>query len=154
MSRDASRDAVASLTLDQLEEIREAFKLFDTDDSGKIDADELKVAMRAMGFEPKRDEVRRMIQESDKVSVARRRPRRPRGHPRRNDGDLTLRTRAAASLPCARSRAEKPARDPDEVRRTGRGGSVTQPTTCPTTASPPRHPRTGRGRSRSRRSRR
>eukprot|EP00964_Phaeocystis_antarctica_P002753 scaffold1455_cov65-Phaeocystis_antarctica.AAC.10 len=58
------------LTPDQLEEIREAFKLFDTDDSGTIDADELKVAMRAMGFEPKRDEVRRMIQESDRVSLA------------------------------------------------------------------------------------
>lgn len=55
-----------SLTQDQVEEIREAFRLFDTDDSGKIDADELKVAMRAMGFEPKRDEVRKMIQESDR----------------------------------------------------------------------------------------
>eukprot|EP00308_Calcidiscus_leptoporus_P013687 CAMPEP_0119372636 /NCGR_PEP_ID=MMETSP1334-20130426/20955_1 /TAXON_ID=127549 /ORGANISM="Calcidiscus leptoporus, Strain RCC1130" /LENGTH=221 /DNA_ID=CAMNT_0007390173 /DNA_START=96 /DNA_END=762 /DNA_ORIENTATION=+ len=56
----------APLTTDQLEEIREAFKLYDTDESGTIDADELKVAMRAMGFEPKRDEVRRMIQESDR----------------------------------------------------------------------------------------
>merc|ERR1719401_265929 len=54
------------LTTDQIEEIREAFKLYDTDESGTIDADELKVAMRAMGFEPKRDEVRRMIQESDR----------------------------------------------------------------------------------------
>ena len=45
-------------------------QLFDTDDSGTIDADELKVAMRAMGFEPKRDEVRRMIQESDRVRAA------------------------------------------------------------------------------------
>jgi len=60
-------DSVQSLTQDQVEEIRDAFKLFDTDDSGKIDADELKVAMRAMGFEPKRDEVRKMIQESDRV---------------------------------------------------------------------------------------
>mmetsp|Transcript_2243 Transcript_2243/g.4379 ORF Transcript_2243/g.4379 Transcript_2243/m.4379 type:complete len:181 (-) Transcript_2243:161-703(-) len=58
--------AAEHLSPDQLEEIREAFKLFDTDDSGTIDADELKVAMRAMGFEPKRDEVRRMIQESDR----------------------------------------------------------------------------------------
>ena len=56
-----------ALTTDELEEIREAFKLFDTDDSGTIDSDELKVAMRAMGFEPKRDEVRRMIAESDRV---------------------------------------------------------------------------------------
>jgi len=55
-----------NLTTDELEEIREAFKLFDTDDSGTIDSDELKVAMRAMGFEPKRDEVRRMIAESDR----------------------------------------------------------------------------------------
>ena len=104
----AQRDNMAEqpLTSDQLEEIREAFKLFDTDDSGTIDSDgahasrpqppfvfrgflclrsffsraasltplrlffcsfaELKVAMRAMGFEPKREEVRRMIAESDR----------------------------------------------------------------------------------------
>ena len=31
--------AQANLTSDQLEEIREAFKLFDTDDSGTIDSD-------------------------------------------------------------------------------------------------------------------
>ena len=56
-----------ALTPDEEEEIEEAFKLFDTDDSGTIDADELKVAMRAMGFEPKREETRRMIQEADRV---------------------------------------------------------------------------------------
>ena len=39
--------AEAMLTADQQEEIREAFKLFDTDDSGTIDADELKVATRS-----------------------------------------------------------------------------------------------------------
>ena len=48
------------------------------DDSGTIDADELKVAMRAMGFEPKRDEVRRMIYESDRVRASRRSLPRPR----------------------------------------------------------------------------
>ena len=56
-----------ALTPDEEEEIEEAFKLVATDDSGTIDADELKVAMRAMGFEPKRDETRRMIQEADRV---------------------------------------------------------------------------------------
>ena len=56
------------LTKDELEEITEAFKLFDTDESGTIDADELKVAMRALGFEPKREEIRRMITEADRVS--------------------------------------------------------------------------------------
>merc|ERR1712022_30665 len=35
------------LTDDQIQEIREAFDLFDTDGSGTIDAKELKVAMRA-----------------------------------------------------------------------------------------------------------
>lgn len=73
-----------NLTTDELEEIREAFKLFDTDDSGTIDSDELKVAMRAMGFEPKRDEVRRMIAESDRVRAPAPVPLHPshRGNPR------------------------------------------------------------------------
>merc|ERR1711975_205332 len=39
------------LTDDQIQEIREAFDLFDTDGSGAIDAKELKVAMRAIGFD-------------------------------------------------------------------------------------------------------
>ncbi|KAK2955810.1 putative Caltractin [Blattamonas nauphoetae] len=54
------------LTEEQRQEIREAFDLFDTDGSGTIDAKELKVAMRALGFEPKKDEVKRMIQEIDR----------------------------------------------------------------------------------------
>ena len=35
----------------------QAFDLFDTDGSGEIDAKELKVAMRALGFEPKKEEI-------------------------------------------------------------------------------------------------
>merc|ERR1712216_280292 len=46
--------------------IREAFDLFDTDGSGAIDAKELKVAMRALGFEPKKDEIRKMTSDIDK----------------------------------------------------------------------------------------
>lgn len=38
------------LTNEQKQEIREAFDLFDTDGSGTIDAKELKVAMRALGY--------------------------------------------------------------------------------------------------------
>merc|ERR1712084_212335 len=49
------------LTDDQIQEIREAFDLFDTDGSGTIDAKELKVAMRALGLDAKKDEIRRMI---------------------------------------------------------------------------------------------
>jgi centrin-1 len=40
--------------------------LFDTDGSGTIDAKELKVAMRALGFEPRKEEVRKMIQDIDR----------------------------------------------------------------------------------------
>ncbi|XP_073197165.1 centrin-1 isoform X2 [Lepidochelys kempii] len=54
------------LTEEQKQEIREAFDLFDTDGSGSIDVKELKVAMRALGFEPKKEEVKKMITDIDK----------------------------------------------------------------------------------------
>ncbi len=54
------------LTEEQKQEIKEAFDLFDTDGSGAIDAKELKVAMRALGFEPKKEEIKKMIADADK----------------------------------------------------------------------------------------
>merc|ERR1712018_1032133 len=54
------------LTEDQKQEIREAFDLFDADGTGTIDAKELKVAMRALGFEPKKEEIKKMIADIDK----------------------------------------------------------------------------------------
>ena len=54
------------LTEDQKQEVREAFDLFDADGSGTIDVKELKVAMRALGFEPRKEEMKRMISEVDK----------------------------------------------------------------------------------------
>lgn len=54
------------LTEDQKQEIREAFDLFDTDGSGNIDARELKVAMRALGFEPSKEEIQKLIAQIDK----------------------------------------------------------------------------------------
>ena len=53
------------LTEEQKQEIREAFDLFDTDGSGTIDQKELKVAMRALGFEPKKEEIKKMIKDID-----------------------------------------------------------------------------------------
>ena len=41
------------LTEDEIEEIKEAFDLFDTDSSGAIDPKELKAAMQSLGFEAK-----------------------------------------------------------------------------------------------------
>ncbi|XP_078602398.1 uncharacterized protein LOC144876708 isoform X1 [Branchiostoma floridae x Branchiostoma japonicum] len=54
------------LTEEQKQEIREAFDLFDADGSGTIDVKELKVAMRALGFEPKKEEIKKMISDIDK----------------------------------------------------------------------------------------
>ncbi|KAM4019754.1 centrin-2 [Anomaloglossus baeobatrachus] len=54
------------LSEEQKQEIREAFDLFDTDGSGTIDVKELKVAMRALGFEPKKEEIKKMISDIDK----------------------------------------------------------------------------------------
>lgn len=54
------------LTEEQKQEIREAFDLFDTDGTGNIDVKELKVAMRALGFEPKKEEIKKMISDIDK----------------------------------------------------------------------------------------
>uniref|UniRef100_S4RR96 Centrin 1 n=1 Tax=Petromyzon marinus TaxID=7757 RepID=S4RR96_PETMA len=54
------------LSEEQKQEIKEAFDLFDADGSGTIDVKELKVAMRALGFEPKKEEIKKMIADFDK----------------------------------------------------------------------------------------
>ena len=52
-----------TLSEEQRAEIQEAFDLFDTDKSGSIDYHELKVAMRALGFPVRKEEVRRLLTE-------------------------------------------------------------------------------------------
>lgn len=54
------------LSEEQRRDIKEAFELFDTENTGKIDSKELKVAIRALGFEPKKEEIKKMIAEIDK----------------------------------------------------------------------------------------
>jgi len=54
------------LSEEQKQEIKEAFDLFDSEGVGAIDAKELKVAMRALGFEPKKEEIRKILQDLDK----------------------------------------------------------------------------------------
>jgi len=54
------------LTEEQRQEIREAFELFDTDKNGQIDAHELKVAMRALGFDVRKEEVLQLMAEIDR----------------------------------------------------------------------------------------
>nr|VZI48143.1 unnamed protein product [Spirometra erinaceieuropaei] len=57
----ASRPNAAAET----QEIKDAFDLFDVDKTGFIDTKDLKVAMRALGFEPKKEEIKRLISEYD-----------------------------------------------------------------------------------------
>ncbi|PAA53811.1 hypothetical protein BOX15_Mlig010210g2 [Macrostomum lignano] len=54
------------LTPEQVEELEEAFSLFDEDGSGDITIKELEHALRAFGFKPSDDELKKMIQEIDK----------------------------------------------------------------------------------------
>ncbi|KAJ6412989.1 CALCIUM BINDING PROTEIN [Salix viminalis] len=54
------------LTQQKKQEIKEAFELFDTDGSGTIDAKELNVAMRALGFEMNEEQINQMIADVDK----------------------------------------------------------------------------------------
>merc|ERR1711934_1202002 len=61
MSRRGMKKKPGQLSDEQLDEIPEAFSLFDSDASGMIDIRELKAAMRALGFEVKNDELKKMI---------------------------------------------------------------------------------------------
>ncbi|TPX43315.1 hypothetical protein SeMB42_g04776 [Synchytrium endobioticum] len=54
------------LTDEQKLEIKEAFELFDTDKDNALDYHELKVAMRALGFDVKKAEVLKILREFDK----------------------------------------------------------------------------------------
>ena len=49
------------LSEQQRAEIRQAFDLFDTEGQGVIDANALKVVLRALGFEPRKEQVKEMI---------------------------------------------------------------------------------------------
>lgn len=51
---------------EQKQEIKEAFELFDTDKDGALDYHELKVAMRALGFDLKKPEVLKILRDHDK----------------------------------------------------------------------------------------
>ncbi|KJA28366.1 hypothetical protein HYPSUDRAFT_129443 [Hypholoma sublateritium FD-334 SS-4] len=57
------------LTDEQKQEIKEAFELFDTDKDGCVDYHELKVAMRALGFDLKKAEVLKLLRDHDKDNV-------------------------------------------------------------------------------------
>ncbi len=49
------------LSKKQKEDLKTAFNLFDTDGLGTINVSELKVALRALGFEPGKDEIKKLL---------------------------------------------------------------------------------------------
>ncbi|CAG9856651.1 unnamed protein product [Phyllotreta striolata] len=55
------------LSPQQKKDLKEAFDLFDLEGVGKINAKDLKVAIRALGFEPGKEEIRKMVTEIDKT---------------------------------------------------------------------------------------
>merc|ERR1711959_346648 len=59
--RSQMKKKAPGLSEEQIDEIREAFSLFDADASGMIDVRELKAAMRALGFEIKNEELKKMV---------------------------------------------------------------------------------------------
>ena len=48
-----------------MRQFREAFELFDTDQSGTIDGTELKFCMQALGFDPSPNEIKDMLMKID-----------------------------------------------------------------------------------------
>ncbi|GAO48899.1 cell division control protein 31 [Saitoella complicata NRRL Y-17804] len=56
----------SELTEEQKHEIKEAFDLFDNDRDGAIDYHELKVAMKALGFDAEKNEVLKILDENDR----------------------------------------------------------------------------------------
>merc|ERR1712200_196362 len=74
MSGGAKRKAAVTkvdLTEEQKSDVKEAFSLFDTQSTGFIDSKDLKVAMRALGFEPRKEEIKKMVSEVDKGNSGR-----------------------------------------------------------------------------------
>ncbi|XP_072137341.1 centrin-3 isoform X1 [Mobula birostris] len=57
------------LTEEQKQEVKEAFDLFDTDKDKAIDYHELKVAMRALGFDVKKADVLKILKDYDRHST-------------------------------------------------------------------------------------
>ncbi|CAH1251492.1 CETN3 [Branchiostoma lanceolatum] len=57
------------LTEEQKQEIKEAFELFDTDKDHAIDYHELKVAMRALGFDVKKADVLKILRDYDREAT-------------------------------------------------------------------------------------
>jgi Ca2+-binding EF-hand superfamily protein len=66
----ASQRLPAELTDEQKAELAEAFHLLDIEGVNTITANDLKVALRALGYEPHKEKVKKIISEIDKDSMS------------------------------------------------------------------------------------
>eukprot|EP01116_Phalansterium_solitarium_P025706 TRINITY_DN9963_c0_g1_i1.p1 TRINITY_DN9963_c0_g1~~TRINITY_DN9963_c0_g1_i1.p1 ORF type:complete len:190 (-),score=59.02 TRINITY_DN9963_c0_g1_i1:293-862(-) len=64
--KDKKPRRLIELTEHQKEQIRQAFDIFDQDGTGSIDETSVRVALRALGFNPSKDDIKHMIAEVDK----------------------------------------------------------------------------------------
>lgn len=58
------------LTEDQKKDITEAFRVLDMEGSNTITPNDLKVALRALGYEPNKEMIRRLVAEMDRGGVS------------------------------------------------------------------------------------
>ena len=73
------------LTLQQRNEVEEAFNLFDTNGHGLIEVSDLKVALRALGFEPAREEIKKLVSDLNKTQQS-----RDREKEKEKEGQVTI----------------------------------------------------------------
>merc|ERR1711934_1104878 len=59
-------DMATKMSDKEISECKEAFDLFDADNGGTIDIEELGTAMTALGFAPKKAEIKKMVDDLDK----------------------------------------------------------------------------------------
>jgi centrin-1 len=65
---DMERLVPRSLNEEQVKEIKEAFDLFDIDGSGRIDPQELQLALNTLGYGPAREEIQSIVHEIEKCT--------------------------------------------------------------------------------------
>lgn len=62
----SSSSTSAMLSAEYLADIKQTFERFDVKNEGKFETQQLKFAIRALGFEPKKEEIKRIIDEYGK----------------------------------------------------------------------------------------
>ena len=60
-----NKEEAGKLTEEQKQQIKEAFDLFNTEGTGSINSKELEVAKRALGSEPKKEEIHIKLSDTD-----------------------------------------------------------------------------------------